>query len=191
MKGEEAMYFMIGAVVAVVVTVVMRILFSVARKSPAVTTGEGTMVLKYPGLIPGIGYFSMGFGALIGLVCIFHLVPTTGDEVAPFLVLFFVLLGLPLVILGHGVRWLLSDEKIRYEGLFRRAKEIRWEEVRKVAFSLTAELVLESESAKIKLNYLLAGFPSFVEVMKRKLDPSLYEAAMQKLEKARRNIGGR
>ena len=184
------MYFMIGAVVAVVVTLVMRILFSVARKKPAVT-GDGTIVLKYPGHIPGIGYFSMGFGALIGIVTIFHLIPTTGDEIAPFLVLFFVLLGVPLVIIGHGVRCLFDDEKIRYEGLFRRVKEIRWEEIRKVAFSLTAELVLESESAKIKLNYLLAGFPSFVEVMKRKLDPSLYEAAMQKLEKARRNLGGK
>jgi hypothetical protein len=155
-----------------------------------VYVNDGTMVLKYPGFITVLGYVVIGFGLLCGIITVFHIIPTTGDEVVPYLVLFFVLLGAPLVLLGHGTRVLVTEEKVQYAGVFKKV-EIRWEEIQKVTFSFTSELVLQSGTAKIKLNMMITGFEGFVDMMKRKLDPALYEKALQNWEKARNNMDRR
>ena len=149
------------------------------------------MVLKYPGFMAFIGYIAIGFGAIIGIITGSHLVKTTGDKLVPYIILFFVVLGLPLVLIVRCIRIVVMDEKILYIGITKKVKEIRWDEIRKVTFSKTVELILRSEETKIKLHMDLVGFESFLELMKQKLDPSLYEKALQDWEAAMKSFGRR
>lgn len=181
------MKYLTNAIVIIVVSIILRYLFTLTKKQPVINK-EGEIVLKYPGFVGGIGYFVIGFGVLIGIIGGFHLVKTTGDEVLPYLVLFFVVLGLPMVLMSNNNRVLATNQKIQYTGITKKVREIRWDEIRKVTFSFTSELVLQSELIKIKLNIMLAGFENFVEFMKPKLDPALYEKALQAWEKAVKNM---
>ncbi len=181
------MNYLTTIIVIIVVTFLMRYLLTFAKKQPA-TNEDGSMVLKYPGFMAVIGYTAIGFGVLIGIITVFQIVPTTGNEVVPYLVSFFVVLGLPLVLIGTFTRITVTDQKVQLTGITGKVKEIRWEEINKVTFRWTAELILHSEHAKVKLNMILIGFNSLVETMKQKLDPALYEKALQEWEKAQQNI---
>jgi len=136
-----------------------------------------------------VGYVAVGFGALIAGVTVFRLVPMTGEEAVPYLVLGFVLLGLPLSLLGSAVPITVTGEAVRSSGLRRRAREIRWSEVERVTFTWGSALVLHSEGTRIRLNTLLAGFDGFVEVMKRKLDPALYAQALERCAATHERMG--
>lgn len=176
--------------IIVIVTIVVRYAFSFSKKKAPVSH-DGTMILKYPFLIALIGYFSIIFGVLIGVVTVLQLVKTTGNEAVPFLVSFFVLLGLPLVLMQARTRALVTDDKIRFTGILNRVKEIRWDAIEQVSFNFMSELVLKTKDTAIKLNMMLAGFNDFTAMIKQKLDPSLYGAALERLGKAHRNMDKR
>ena len=184
------MQYLSTALVILAVTIVMRYVVASARRKPDVQE-DGAMVLRLPGFIAGIGYAAVGFGALIAAVTVFQLVPTTGNEVVPYLVSFFVVLGLPLVLLANRIRITVTDQGVRSVGFTKKVREMRWDEVRKVTFSITSELVLHSDRARIKLNTMLVGLQSFIEVMKQRLEPTLYEKALQECETALNNMQGR
>lgn len=181
------MPYLTTAITILVVSIVLRYLLLSGKREPD-RQRDGTLVFKYPGFVAVIGYIAIGFGVLIGIVTVFQIIPTTGDEVVPYLVLLFVLLGLPLVVIEKGIRITATDQMVRYVGPTKKAREIRWDEVRKVTFSFTSELVLHSELTRIKLNTMLVGFESFVEAMKKKLDPALYEKALQGYETTLKNM---
>lgn len=171
------------AITLLAVGIVLRYVLAAGRRRPRVLQ-DGTMVLKYPGSVAAIGGAAIGFGALAGVVTWLDLIPTTGDEALPYLVLGFVLLGLPLVLLERAVRVFAGEQAVRRAGLFGKAAELRWEEVRAVSFSAASQLVLRGERTRIRLNAMLVGFDSFVELLKGKLQPELYAEALRRWQTA-------
>ena len=182
------MHYLSTAVTILAISIVLRFLLASGRRAPE-RCREGALVLRYPGFVAVVGWVAIGFGALIAAVTVFRLVPMTGEEAVPYLVLGFVLLGLPLVLPGIAVRITVTEEAVRSSGLRKGTREIPWAEVERVTFSWTSELVLHSGRARIRLNTLLSGFDGFLEVMKRKLDPALCEQALERCTVALRRMG--
>ncbi len=173
-------------IIIILVTFLVRHFINASKNT--VPLVGGALVLKYPGFMAVIGYAVIAFGALIVIVTEFQIIPTTGNEVVPYLAGFFVVLGLPLVLIEKRVRAVVTEEKVGYTGLVSKYREIRWDQVREVRFSFTSEIVLSAGETRIKLNVILAGFEGFVEIMKRKLDPSLYSEALGKYEQTLANM---
>jgi hypothetical protein len=177
------MEYITTLIIIIVVSFVIKGIRSSSKKKSFVGA-DGTLILKYSVVLSVIGYITIGFGFLMWIVTIFDLIETTGDEVLPYLVSFFVILGLPLILIEKNIRVLISDEKICYTGITKKMVEILWSDIVKVSFSFTSQIVLHTVYAKIKLNTELSGFESFIEMMKLKLEPALYENALQEMNKA-------
>jgi hypothetical protein len=95
------------------------------------------------------------------------------------LLLLFSLLSLLLMLVSRNVRYIVSDEGIKYYNLTGKSKEIKWSEIKGVRFGkVSLELSIFSESQKIKLHMHLAGFYSFIDIMKEKIKPELYEESV-------------
>jgi hypothetical protein len=181
------MEYLTTAAVIIIVTLVIKGIHDTAKKTPYMAA-PNAMVLKYHRAIAIVGYVVIGFGFSMGIVTIFQLIPTTGDEVLPYLVSFFVLLGLPLILMEKNIRVTVTDELVRYTGITKKSVEVRWDQVRRVTFSVLSQIVLHSDTAQVKLNTELEGLDAFIEKMKQKLEPSLYEKAIEEMEKAVKNM---
>ncbi|MBN1836708.1 MAG: hypothetical protein JW820_12710 [Spirochaetales bacterium] len=88
------MHYLRTAVTILAVSIILRFLLASGRRAPE-RRREGALVLRYPGFVAVVGYVAVGFGALIAGVAAFRLVPMTGEEAVPYLVLGFLLLGPP------------------------------------------------------------------------------------------------
>ncbi len=175
------MEYIIPAVTLAVVYALLQFIMSRSRKK-TVVYGE-TLIMKYSIVMPIIGYISISFGILIAVITIFQLVPTTGNEVVPYLTGFFVLMGLFLVLFQNRITVIITDVDISYKGLFTQ-KKISWSEINRVSFSFFSEFVFASRGKQIKINVMFNGFLGFLEIMKNKLDPSIYNEAIKKYDTA-------
>ncbi|MBN1523847.1 MAG: PH domain-containing protein [Spirochaetales bacterium] len=169
-------------IIFIIVTVVVAIIRISGRKK-AIVTASGTMVMKYPVLVAIFGYIGIGFGLAAGIIAYSNIIPVTGTEAVPFLVLGFVLMGLPHVILQANVRVIVDEETIRYSGFLRKNREVRWEKILEVRFSFTSELVLYSDTTKIKINSIMKGYAAFIDRLKQKCVPALWEDAVKKSDR--------
>jgi hypothetical protein len=167
-----------AGIIIISVTLILRhFTKSAGEKAPTAT--EGGVELRYPLFMASVGYAAMGFGALIGIITRFQIIKTTGNEVVPFLIAFFIILGLPLVVGQRRIRLVISDRGLLLSGLWKRYPEMLWLEIRSVDFNAISQMVLRTDNNTIRINIMLVGFASVIEMMKQKLDPAMYEKALR------------
>lgn len=176
------MHYITSGIIFAVVIVLMKHLTSSSKKQP-ILNGEGVMVLRMNKNYSIFGYMNIAISAMIGIIPCLGLVETIGDTfIILCLVLFFIGSGTLLVLVSRNTKVEIYDEKIRYYGITGKVKEIQWEDIRKVTFGKTSlELSLITMYEKIKIHMHMVGFLSFIELMKKKIDYSLYEEACDKI----------
>ena len=88
------MRYLSTAVTVLAVSIILRYLLASGRRAserraPGRRAPErlqdGARVLRYPGFVAVVGWVAVGFGALVGVVTGFRLVPMTGEDAVEFM----------------------------------------------------------------------------------------------------------
>ena len=78
----------------------------------------------------------------------------------------------------------VDNEKVISIGTFGNVKELMWKDIKKVSYILINEqLTLEDGHQKIKVDVKFIGVNEFLDVMKNKVDPSIYSSAYNKFNR--------
>ena len=155
----------------IVVTAITRYIWADSKKQPDMQ-GEGIILLRMSKAIGFIGIIGIGGSIILGIVTYLLGQGLYSSIVAT---LFLSLLSIPLLLISN-IRVLDDEEGIEYIRFGLRTKAIKWNEIKKVKFKrIGAELVLISDTTKIKLDVRLIGFAKFYEMMKDKIDYDLYK----------------
>jgi len=166
-------YTSIG-IVAVLVSILIFFLGRAARKQPRYSQ-KGVMLLRFSGGYKAIGYVSIGVACFVGFALAMNIYKTldifliTGG-----LILFFLVLGLYLVLYS-ALTWVECDQQaVRFHGLTGKVREIAWEEVSSVRYdNRQMWLWLIGPNGKVKVHSHMEGFLAFEDLMRRKLETRL------------------
>lgn len=168
-----------NVVAVIVVCLFMSYMYEVSKKKAEYDI-DGNFVLRM-----GILYSALGWFLIILSIIIFIFAPREGSGLASILFIFLMFFGGGcLFVLISKIKIVVTQEKIIYYGLFNKTITINWIDIDSVVFNeLSQELILKSDTSKIKLEPFLIGINDFKECMKEKLNPSLYEDALEKFSK--------
>ncbi|KNY25395.1 hypothetical protein Bccel_0655 [Pseudobacteroides cellulosolvens ATCC 35603 = DSM 2933] len=176
-------------IIITVVFALMKYLGESTKKHAAVVS-EGTIILKMNQAYGVIGYIGIVCSAVIGVIASLGTVKSVQDLIIVIgLVLSFLALSMPLVLISKKMKIEVDEEKIKHFGITGKIKTIYWNEIKTVKFSKTAlELSLITDKIKVKLHMHLIGFNDMVNIMKAKIDYSLYRDALIEIESVNNRI---
>ena len=162
---------MSGAFIAASVAALLAILLEAAKKSPAIESESGNIVLSYHPAYCWIGLILGVAGCLMPIVVSFaHPPEKTSDFVAIFLLfLFFFVLGSHFFI-KRRERITLDNEGISVNYAYGRDREIGWNEVESVKYSGgSGKFIVRSANEKIGVSMLMTGIREFAGVLVNKV----------------------
>jgi len=173
------MNYLSVAIISIVALIVLKLLYADFKRQPD-TREEGTIVLRMGNLYKIIGYSGIGASVILAFLS-----GKSGDGLISiaFIILFFAILGIPLILLSN-VKIEIDDDKIKYYGMTGKIEVIRWEEITKVKFSFTS-FVIMTDSTRVKFDVRIVGFRLFIEAMKEKVDYEVYRNVIPVLERIR------
>jgi hypothetical protein len=175
---------LLGIVLTVVtVTLLMKYLVNSSKKEPIIDE-SGKMILRINKAFAVIGYIVVLAAIFIIIIACLGTVKSQSDLLIVIcLTAFFALLGIILILYSHNFKVEVNEEKIIGFGMFGKSKEIKWNDIKKLKFNKTSmELIVISDTAKIKIYPHLIGFPNLVNLIKQKLDASMYQEVLQQIE---------
>lgn len=168
--------------IIIVVSLLMVYLSKTSKKQP-VLNKDGTMILKLDNVYGLVGYTGVIISGVIPITDLLGIVESQEDvlQIIGISVLSLIL-SIPLILLARNYKVEVTEDIIRYYSITGKTREIMWIDINKVKFGkISLELSLYTDYYKIKLHAHLIGFPSFIEIMKQKLKPSLYEDALKEM----------
>ena len=170
-------------IIFIVVSFLMKYLMSSSKKQPIINEKEG-MTLKMNKAYGIIGYIGIAFTTAIGIIASLGTVKSNEDLfIVIGLVLFFLMLSVPLVLVSKKMKVEADNKKVRYFGINGKTKIIMWSEINNVKFSKSMlELTLITDSTKVKIHMHFIGFSGFIELMRSKIDYTLYKDAINSIE---------
>lgn len=172
----------LGIIVTVImVQLLVRYLASTSNKNPFIDK-ERVMVLTHSKIYEIIGYIGVGVAAIIGVIASLGTVKSVTDLIIViFLVLFFLALSASLILMTKKTKIEIGNDKVRYFNTFGKMTEITWIDIREIRFTKSMNLILLSDKAKIKINAFVVGFPSFIDLLKTKVDYEIYKDALYEM----------
>ncbi|MFA6190293.1 MAG: hypothetical protein WC711_02135 [Candidatus Staskawiczbacteria bacterium] len=145
----------------------------------------GETILKPSRLFYYLGVLSIIIGASMWLFFISDTNRTNQAIIVISLIsAFFLLSGTYLCayVIRYFVKY--SEKGIVYRGLFGKTKEMDWSDVKKITFSdISTYLKLKNGPIVINIYPMTKGFDSFINKLKEKISPQLYQEALDKMEK--------
>ena len=142
-------------------------------------------ILKYNKIYSIVGiicFVIAGISTILAYTGIM-IIDTTGQIVAAIcIVLLFLFFGITLVVSAYNIKVEVSKDKIKSWNFFKRAKEISWDEIKKVeCINNGRELKLTTDNKSIRVHIHMTGFSAFERLMAKKLDRTIYLKAITKL----------
>ncbi len=178
------MYSFSSNVIVVAVVMGLSSYLMASSKMKPMLNSEGVMVLKMSKLFGIVGFMAVALAAVIAILAYFGSV--TQENLWGVTILFTLPFGIGVlfILVSKNMRVEVDDEKITYYGITNKTKVILWEDITQVKFSKRmAELSLITSHEKIKIYMQFIGFYSFVELIKKRLDSSLYKEACAVMER--------
>lgn len=152
--------------------------------SQEVNSSEGgKIILKMNKLYGIIGILSLIISVIFIIASFFSGAFFGDDAIYAFAIIsFFFLCGLLLVLYSRNIMAEVTSDRIVYVGLTGKRKEIIWDQLKNMSFNTSSkEIILKSETAKIKLHIHLKGIGSLIKIIKQNVDVSIYAQTLQKL----------
>jgi hypothetical protein len=177
-------------IIAVVVTIVLGLLFKVAKNSKAIKTADGEYVLRYSSIIK---WFCMGLimFATVGLTAILLKNPIKDDGDFTAVVSMYgalLLFGAYFYIEFFTVEILVSDAGIKGTSGWRGKRQYRWDEIDSISYSPTSMWfkVTSSKTPPLRIHALISGIDNFQRLYIEKLPEGKWIKAHEKFGQDKR-----
>lgn len=180
----------LSTVIVVAVTLAfMKYLGASSKKQPEANR-EGVLILKMNQAYGIVGYIGIAFSVAIGIIASLGTVKSIQDLIVVIILVLFILsLSMPLILVSKKSKIEVDGEKIKHFGISGKIKTIYWVEIKKVKFSRSMmELSFITDKSKIKAHMHMIGFFELVNIMKAKIDHSIYKDAINLIENTDRAI---
>lgn len=118
---------------------------------------------------------------ILGVIVLILFAISDGSQMKSMLSITALFIGLGAVLVGYFMNTsaVISHDELTYVGMTKKIKKLKWHEIEKVTFNKNSqELILTSKADKIKFHSHLIGFGSLVEIIRTKLDKSIYKDAI-------------
>lgn len=94
-------------------------------------------------------------------------------------------LSIPLLLMVKNYKVEVTEEVITHYNIFGKEKVIRWQEIKKIKYGrFSSGLFLHTDVTKMTLHVMsLTGFSSFIKILKKKLEPHVYQDVLSDLDR--------
>lgn len=177
------MEFVIKIIIIAIVTIFMKYLYSKSKKKLKRNI-DGTIILKLSKAIEIIGIVAIIVSIIIAVIATMGSVKTKEDLYCVLaLIAFFIVLGVPLILIYRNYRVEVTNEKLIYSNMFGKIVEFSWYDLDKITFhQASQEFHLKSGNKKITVYLYVVGLQDFLQIVKEKVNESIYLEALIKYE---------
>jgi len=150
-------------------------------QSSATKTKMATFTFR---LNKGIRYIFVLFNILLILLIVSYFKELMEWRAGLYIMFLFLLIGIIALLASINCKIQVNEERIIQNKIFFNTTIVYWKDISKVNFNnISQELILRTEgNRKIKAHIYFEGLSTFIELMKSKLNESIYRDALSGLE---------